>query len=154
MTFHIRRIAILATGLVIGLAAGASLLAAPGARAEEISDTQSALAYFNRLDQQKKGSFTLADMQRIESKDFKRTDADRDGKLSLEEYVYGIPEDRQDVIKRYTRRFELSDENQDGYVSLDEYMRFCVRVVNLADANKDGAVTKDEFMAVAGGEGE
>ena len=149
MTFISRRLATLATGLV----AGATLLAAT-ARAQEISNTQSALAYFNRLDQQKKGSFTLADMQRIESKDFNRTDENHDGKLSLEEYVYGIPEDREDIIKRYTRRFQLSDENQDGYVSMDEYMLFCVRVVNLADANKDGMVTKDEFMAVAGGDEE
>jgi Ca2+-binding EF-hand superfamily protein len=150
MTFISRRLSILTTGLV----AGATLLAAATAQAEEISNTQSALAYFNRLDQQKQGSFTLADMQRIESKEFKRTDENRDGKLSLEEYVYGIPEDREDVIKRYTRRFELSDENQDGFVSLDEYMLFCVRVVNLADTNKDGVVTKDEFMAVAGGDGD
>lgn len=149
MTVISRRLAILATSLV----AGATLLAA-AAQAQEISNTQSALAYFNRLDQQKKGSFTLADMQRIESKDFKRTDENHDGKLSLEEYVYGIPEDREDVIKRYTRRFQLSDENQDGYVSMDEYMLFCVRVVNLADVNKDGMVTKEEFMTVAGGDEE
>jgi len=130
------------------------LITASTAFAQEISNTQSAMAYFDRLDQQKKGSFTLADMQRIETKDFQRTDADHDGRLSLQEYIYGIPSDRQDVISRYTRRFQLSDENQDGYVTLAEYMQFCVRVVALADTNKDGVVTREEFMAVTIGEGQ
>ncbi|MET1029323.1 MAG: EF-hand domain-containing protein [Dongiaceae bacterium] len=138
----------------IAAAALLPLLAASAAGAQQISNTQSAMAYFDRLDQQKKGSFTLADMQRIETKDFQRTDVNRDGKLSLEEYLYGIPADRPDVIKRYTRRFQASDENRDGYVTLDEYMLFCVRVVAVADTNKDGIVTREEFMAVASSEGE
>jgi hypothetical protein len=126
----------------------------PPALAQSVTDEQSSLAYFNRLDQQKKGSFTLADMQRIEGKEFKRIDADHDGKLSLDEYLYGIPADRPDVLRRFTRRFHLSDKNQDGFVSFDEYMEFCSRVVALADTNKDGIVTKEEFMAItsAGGQ--
>lgn len=128
------------------------LIAVSAADAQQISNTQSAMAYFDRLDQQKKGSFTLADMQRIETKDFQRTDADHDGRLTLQEYLYGIPADRSDVINRYTRRFQASDENRDGYVTLDEYMLFCVRVVAVADTNKDGMVTREEFMAVATGE--
>jgi len=138
MTFSARRLAISLALLTI----------AGSATAQTVSDTQSALAYFNRLDQQKKGSFTLADMQRIEGKEFKRIDADHDGKLSLEEYLYGIPGDRPDVLRRFTRRFELSDRNHDGFVSYDEYMQFCARVVELADTNKDGIVTKTEFMAI------
>lgn len=130
-----------------GVALLAAALAGP-ALAQSVTDEQSSLAYFNRLDQQKKGSFTLADMQRIEGKEFKRIDANQDGKLSLDEYVYGIPEDRPDVLRRFTRRFHLSDKNQDGFISFDEYMEFCARVVALADANKDGIVTKDEFMAI------
>jgi len=138
MTFSARRLALSLALLTI----------AGSATAQTVSDTQSALAYFNRLDQQKKGSFTLADMQRIEGKEFKRIDADHDGKLNLEEYLYGIPGDRPDVLRRFTRRFELSDRNHDGFVSYDEYMQFCARVVELADTNKDGIVTKTEFMAI------
>jgi hypothetical protein len=130
-----------------GLVVAALAFAGP-AGAQSVTDDQSSLAYFNRLDQQKKGSFTLADMQRIEGKEFKRIDANQDGKLSLDEYVYGIPSDRPDVLRRFTRRFHLSDKNQDGFVSFDEYMEFCARVVTLADTNKDGLVTKDEFMAI------
>jgi len=138
MTFSVRLFALSFSLLTI---AGA-------ATAQTVTDTQSAVAYFNRLDQQKKGSFTLADMQRIEGKEFKRIDADHDGKLSLEEYLYGIPSDRPDVLRRFTRRFELTDRNHDGFVSYDEYMQFCARVVELADTNKDGIVTKAEFMAI------
>jgi hypothetical protein len=132
----------------------ATILGAGLAAAQSVTDDQSSLAYFNRLDQQKKGSFTLADMQRIEGKEFKRIDADNDGKLSLDEYVYGIPSDRPDVLRRFTRRFHLSDKNQDGFVSYDEYMEFCARVVTLADTNKDGIVTKDEFMAITASGGQ
>lgn len=128
------------------------LTIAASASAQGVSDAQSAQAYFDRLDQQKKGSFTLADMQRIEAKEFKRIDADHDGKLSLAEYVYGIPADRPDVLRRYTRKFQLSDKNQDSFVSYDEYMQFCARVVELADTNKDGIVTEAEFMAITGGD--
>lgn len=138
----------LALATIAGIAMGGA------ASAQTVSDSQSALAYFNRLDQQKKGSFTLADMQRIEGKEFKRIDADHDGKLSLAEYTYGIPGDRPDVLRRFTRKFELSDRNHDGFISYDEYMQFCARVVELADANKDGVVTQAEFMAIAGGDGQ
>src|SRR6202012_5350549 len=105
-------------GCILGLLLAATF--AGTALAQSVTDDQSALAYFNRLDQQKKGSFALADMQRIEGKEFKRTDANQDGKLSLDEYVYGIPADRTDELRRYTKRFHLSDKNQDGYISYDE----------------------------------
>ena len=136
----------LATALIAGPLIGFALVNAAAAQSQ--SDDQSASAYFDRLDQQKRGSFTLADMQRIEGKEFKRIDADHDGKLSLAEYTFGIPADRPDELRRYTRKFQLSDKNQDGFISYDEYMEFCARVVELADTNKDGIVTKQEFLAL------
>ena len=137
---------ILALALIAGPLIGGVLITSAVAQSQ--SDDQSAIAYFNRLDQQKKGSFTLADMQRIEGKEFKRIDADHDGKLSLAEYTYGIPPDQPEELRRYTRKFQLSDKNQDGFISYDEYMQFCARVVELADTNKDGIVTKAEFLAL------
>ncbi|MGH6892667.1 MAG: hypothetical protein ACREEP_10445, partial [Dongiaceae bacterium] len=47
------------------------------------TDAQSAEHYFDRLDQKKQGFFTVADMQRIEAKTFKRVDEDKDGMLTL-----------------------------------------------------------------------
>jgi hypothetical protein len=115
------------------------------------TDADSAGRYFDRLDQKKLGFITLDDMQRIEAKTFKRTDDDKDGELTLSEYNFGIPDNRQDVIDRFTRRFRLADADNNGRVTMDEYMAFCAKVIDTADANQDGQVTRDEFIAAAGG---
>jgi len=115
------------------------------------TDAESAGRYFDRLDQKKQGFITLEDMQRIEAKTFKRTDDNKDGELTLSEYNFGIPDDRQDVIARFTRRFRLADADNNGRVTMDEYMAFCAKVIDAADANKDGEVTRDEFVAAAAG---
>lgn len=125
----------------------ALLLTASGARAQEETDEQSAARYFDRLDQKKLGYFTLADMQRIETKVFNRTDENKDGTMTLSEYNFGIPDEREDVIERFTRRFRLADADTNGRVTLDEYMQFCADVVAAADSNQDGQVTLDEFVA-------
>ena len=115
------------------------------------TDAQSAERYFDRLDQKKQGFFTLADMQRVEGKAFKRIDIDNDGEITLSEFTDGIPSDRQDIIDRFTRRFELADTDDSGDVPMQEYMDFCARVVTAADANQDGMVTKEEFIAASSG---
>lgn len=138
------------TARTIVLAALLSALAAASAMAQE-TDAQSAERYFDRLDQKKQGFITLADMQRIEAKAFKRTDDNKDGEITLSEYNFGIPDDRQDVIDRFTRRFRLADADSNGRVTMDEYMAFCAKVIDAADANKDGQVTKDEFVAASSG---
>jgi Ca2+-binding EF-hand superfamily protein len=125
-------------------------LSAIPALAQE-TDAQSAERYFDRLDQKKQGFFTLADMQRVEGKAFKRIDINKDGELTLSEFTDGIPSDRQDIIDRFTRRFELADADGSGEVPLPEYMDFCARVVAAADTNQDGMVTKDEFIAASSG---
>lgn len=131
------------------LAGLVTALSALPALAQE-TDAQSAERYFDRLDQKKQGFFTLADMQRVEGKAFKRTDINQDGELTLSEFTDGIPSDRQDIIDRFTRRFELADADGSGRVPLQEYMDFCARVVAAADSNQDGMVTKEEFVAAAG----
>ncbi len=123
--------------------------AAPAFAQQAETDAQSAERYFDRLDQKKQGFFTLADMQRIEGKTFKRTDDNKDGELTLSEYNFGIPDERQDIIDRFTRRFRLADADTNGRVTMDEYMAFCVNVVAAADANQDGMVTKEEFIAAS-----
>jgi Ca2+-binding EF-hand superfamily protein len=136
-------------GLLIALVIASSALAQ---QAE--TDAESAARYFDRLDQKKQGFFSLADMQRIEAKTFTRTDDDKDGQLTLSEYNFGIPDDRQDIIERFTRRFRLADGNGDGRVTMDEYREFCAKAVSAADANQDGMVTKDEFVAASSGTAE
>lgn len=122
----------------------------PAFAQEAENDADSAARYFDRLDQKKQGFFTLADMQRIETKVFHRTDDNKDGQLTLSEYNFGIPDSERDVIERFTRRFRLADADNNGRVTLDEYMQFCAKVVAAADANQDGMVTREEFVAAAG----
>ena len=133
--------------LLAGLAT--ALVAMPALAQQTETDAQSAERYFDRLDQKKQGFFTLADMQRVEGKAFKRIDLDKDGELTLSEFTDGIPSDRQDIVDRFTRRFELADADDSGEVPLQEYMDFCARVVAAADANQDGMVTKEEFIAAS-----
>lgn len=129
----------------------AALVALPAFAQETETDAQSAERYFDRLDQKKQGFFTLADMQRIEGKTFKRTDDNKDGVLTLSEYILGIPDEEQAVIDRFTRRYRLADSDNNGGILFDEYMEFCARVVAAADANQDGMVTKEEFVAASSG---
>ena len=133
------------------LAVAAIFFTAPAVAQGTETDAQSAERYFDRLDQKKQGFFTLADMQRIEAKTFKRVDDNKDGELTLSEYNFGIPDDRQDVIDRFTRRFRLADADTNGRVTMDEYMAFCAEVVAAADTNQDGMVTREEFVAASGG---
>lgn len=136
------------------LTATAILVGASTAMAQEpMTDQQSAERYFDRLDQKKQGFFTVADMQRIEAKVFTRTDDNKDGLLTLSEYNYGIPDERQDVIDRFTKRFRLADADTNGRVTMEEYMQFCADVVAAADVNQDGMVTKEEFVAATVGAG-
>lgn len=136
--------------LVRILALGGVLFAAPAAPAQEPeTDEQSAARYFERLDQKKLGYITLADMQRIEGKVFTRTDENKDGEMTLSEYNFGIPDEREDVIDRFTKRFRLADADTNGRVTMEEYMQFCANVVAAADANQDGKVTREEFIAAS-----
>lgn len=134
------------TGLLIAL-----LIGSPAFAQGTESDADSAARYFDRLDQKKQGFITAADMQRVEAKVFVRTDDNKDGLLTLSEYNFGIPEDQQAVIDRFTRRFRLADADNNGSITMDEYMAFCERVVAAADANQDGMVTKEEFVAASSG---
>lgn len=135
------------------LAFGALLGTSAALAQEPESDAQSAARYFDRLDQKKLGYFTLVDMQRIEAKVFARTDEDKDGTMTLSEYNFGIPDEREDVIERFTKRFRMADADTNGRVTLDEYMQFCANVVAAADANQDGQVTREEFVAASAGGG-
>lgn len=140
--------------LVLVVTLGCALFgAAPAPAQQPETAEQSAARYFDRMDQKKQGFFTLADMQRIEGKVFTRTDENKDGEMTLSEYNFGIPDEREDVIDRFTKRFRLADADTNGRVTMEEYMQFCANVVAAADANQDGMVTKDEFIAATAGGG-
>ena len=83
---------------------------------------------------------------------FDHVDADRDGKLTKEEYVdrgtYLTPKARQGI-------FRASDGNGDGVVTKQEYVLNRVitdeakRIVQAMDSNGDGAVDRAEFLGNA-----
>lgn len=118
------------------------------ATAQEKADFRT--LFFNRLDQNKDGFLLLEDLQRIAGKEFRRIDADRNGQLSLDEYIFGIPSERQDAIDFFTARFERSDFNRDGGVDFSEDQAYCVDFVARADLDGDGRVSKAEFLATGG----
>lgn len=131
-----------------GLALALQLTGAGLAVAQDQPDFRA--LFFNRLDQDKDGVVRLEDLQRIAAKEFRRVDEDRNGGLSLDEFVFGVPPERQDVIDFFTERFRRSDFNQDGEVDFNEDQTYWIDLVARADVNKDGAVTKEEFLAVGG----
>ena len=84
------------------------------------------------------------------SKQFDRSDADRDGRHSREEYVdnagYGNPMMRRGI-------FGAADNNADDFVTRVEYALNraitdeAKSIVQATDANKDGTIARDEFIA-------
>lgn len=137
-----KRLSFLSTAVILAVA-----LAVP-AVAQNQPDFRS--LYFKRLDQNKDGVVLLEDLQRIAAKEFRRIDEDKSGTLTLDEYIFGIPSDRQDAIDFFTARFQRSDFNGDGKVDFNEDQSYCVDFIGRADANRDGAVSLDEFLAVNG----
>jgi len=61
------------------------------------------------------------DKPSIEEK-FNRLDADKDGKLSLEEFKGKATKPEQ--IQRREKIFKMMDTNQDGFVTLEEFKAF------------------------------
>jgi Ca2+-binding EF-hand superfamily protein len=135
------RLAIVPLCLSWGLLAGV-----PPASAQE-TDYESAMRWFDGIDNDGDGAITVEEIVRIEGKQARRMDSDGDGRLSLREFNFGIPADREDLIARRTRRFGIMDADLDGFVTESESTAFAERVIAEADQNGDGRVTRAEFEA-------
>lgn len=139
---------VFAAFLLTVLGVASTLSVAEQATAQDKPDFRA--LFFNRLDQNKDGVLLLEDLQRIAAKEFRRIDADKSATLSLDEYIFGIPSERQDAIDFFTARFERSDFNDDGQVDFNEDQAYAIDLMGRADANKDSQISKDEFLAVGG----
>jgi Ca2+-binding EF-hand superfamily protein len=108
--------------------------------------------WFKTHDRDGDGYITYDEVMSYELKLFKRADKNGDGKLSLREFIAGIPQDQPDVIQRYYRRFAAMDANHDGFVTPDEMAKFYRFLLTTSDTNGDGYVSLQEWLGATEGE--
>ena len=94
------------------------------------------------LDKDKDGKVTAKDLG-LSEKDFARKDANKDGKLSKDEY-------RADFHRQNS--FQTLDADKDGKLSTEEMGRLARFGSADYDANHDGSVDAEEFKAARGAE--
>jgi Ca2+-binding EF-hand superfamily protein len=98
---------------------------------------------FARLDLNRDGSISFAEVTAARRGVFMRLDNDRNGRLSRAEFAA--------TSGARARRFTQLDRNRDGGVSLGEYLGDGRARFLAADENKDGRLSPGEFQKAAGG---
>jgi Ca2+-binding EF-hand superfamily protein len=108
-----------------------------------------AAEHFDKTDANHDGRLTLDEIQAAQreraAKHFAEKDANKDGKLS-----------RSEVPKMSDEKFARLDQNKDGSLTPDElgsragrFQEFAQKHFQHADTNGDGAISKDEALAQA-----
>jgi Ca2+-binding EF-hand superfamily protein len=123
----------------------------PAARADSPT-TGAQTNWFKVHDRDGDGYITFDEVMSYEQKQFKRADKNGDGKLSLREFVAGVPQDQPDEIQRYYRRFNAMDTDHDGLVTPDEMTTFYRFLLKTSDTNGDGYVSLQEWLGATEGE--
>ncbi len=108
--------------------------------------------WFKVHDRDGDGYITFDEVMSYEQKQFKRADKNGDGKLSLREFVAGVPQDQPDEVQRYYRRFTAMDADHDGFVTPDEMTTFYRFLLKTSDTNGDGYVSLQEWLGATEGE--
>ena len=113
--------------------------------------------WFVEIDTAKKGEVTRADFLKYRMKSFEELDANKDAKLSLDEFVkVAEPPFSSDVQggpnleERRTRakaEFQNLDTNRDGFVERGEAEALVHAEFNNYDTDRDNKVTEPEVMA-------
>jgi len=132
-----RRALVLAATLCLSFAAAAAAQQGPA---------ESAMRWFDSYDLDKDGTVTPAEIRNGSAKEFAALDTNKDGLLTVEEYVAYIPGDRADEIARGKKRFGIADRNGDGKLTLEELTGFGLRIIEIADQNADGKMSRQEFI--------
>jgi hypothetical protein len=137
--------------LALGLCFGLGLAPTPAAKADSPA-IGSATNWFKSHDRDKDGYLTFDEVVGSEVKLMKRADKNGDGKLSLREFIAGVPLDQPDEIDRYHRRFKAMDADHDGLVTPDELTTFYRFLLTTSDTNGDGHVSLQEWLGATEGE--
>jgi Ca2+-binding EF-hand superfamily protein len=98
---------------------------------------------FARLDLNRDGSISFAELVAARRAVFERLDTNHDGSLSRAEFVV--------TGAARARRFAELDRNRDGRISLEEYLSDGRARFRAADTNRDGRLSREEFAKAAGG---
>lgn len=109
------------------------------------SSLESALRWFDTMDIDRSGTLTEDELINAQRVLFARSDANQDGEVTVDEYIFGIPSDRSDVRARTIKRFQAIDEDGDEKATEDEFIDFAQRVIAASDSDKNGTTSRDEF---------
>jgi Ca2+-binding EF-hand superfamily protein len=154
--------------LAVAASSGAAFAAAsnsPTTAAKDPAKREQRVArMIARLDTDKDGKVSKAEMEAAMNTTFTAVDTDKDGFLSKQEV-----DAARDALKAYrqkvkaepnanlakpeplprglVKRFDKLDVNKDGKLSKEELMSVADRTFERRDANKDGFITSEEFLA-------
>lgn len=98
-------------------------------------------AHFERLDADKDGKISLAELTTTRETWLAKVDTNRDGVATQEEIAASMAAHRQE---RHQKLFERDDANKDGRLTRDE-TKMPAAWFERADANEDGALTLAEL---------
>jgi len=134
---------------------------APGGQAQQATGTPPPIPlpqWFVEIDTAKKGEVSRADFLKYRMKSFEELDANKDGKLTLDEFLkVAEPPMSQDVPggpnleerrSRAKAEFQNLDTNRDGFIERAEAETLVHSEFNQYDTDRDNKVTEPEVRLI------